>query len=115
MKTIGLIGGISWVSTLDYYRIINAAVNERLGGVESAKIILHSLNYAEIVSLTQKEDWDAIAAMVTDAAQKAETAGAHCILLCANTMHKIADRIQAGISIPIIHIAEVTAKAVQGK
>jgi aspartate racemase len=76
---------------------------------------LHSLNYAEIVSLTQKEDWDAIAAMVTDAAQKAETAGAHCILLCANTMHKIADRIQAGISIPIIHIAEVTAKAVEGK
>jgi aspartate racemase len=112
MKTIGLVGGISWVSTIDYYRIINTMVNERLGGNESAKIILHSVNYGEIVSLTHKGDWDSIAAIVGTAAQNAERAGADCVLLCANTMHQVADSIQALVSIPLIHIADVTAKAI---
>lgn len=115
MKTIGLIGGISWVSTIDYYRIINSTVNARLGGNESAKIILHSVNYAEIVSLTYKGDWDGIAAIITVAAQNVERSGANCLLLCANTMHQIAERIQAAISIPIIHVADITAKAVSDK
>lgn len=115
MKTIGLIGGTSWVSTIDYYRIINATVNERLGGNASARIILHSVNYGEIIPLTYKEDWDGIAAIICDAAQKAEQAGAGCLLLCANTMHIIADRVQAAISIPLLHIADVTARAIQAK
>lgn len=113
MKTIGLIGGTSWVSTIDYYRIINNTVNERLGGNESAKIILHSVNYGEIVSLTQKGDWNGIATIITNAAQSAEKAGADCILLCANTMHKIAEWIQSFLAIPLLHIAEVTAKAIK--
>lgn len=115
MKKIGLVGGTSWVSTIDYYRILNTQVNERRGGNESASIILHSLNYGEIVRLTQSEDWDGVAAIVCKAAQQAEQAGADCLLLCANTMHKIADRIQAAISIPIIHIATVTAAAIRKK
>lgn len=115
MKTIGLVGGTSWVSTIDYYRIINKTVNDRLGGNESAKIILHSVNYGEIVKLTQQGDWDSIAAIVIAAAQHAEKAGAQCVLLCANTMHQIADRIQAAVSIPLIHVADVTSKAVRQK
>lgn len=115
MKTIGLVGGTSWVSTIDYYRIINATVNERLGGNESARIILHSVNYGEIVSLTQQGDWEGIASIIGKAARSAEEAGAGCILLCANTMHRIADRIQAEISIPLIHVAAVTARAIRQK
>lgn len=115
MKTIGLIGGTSWVSTIDYYRIINTTVNERLGGNESARIILHSVNYGEIIPLTFREDWDSIAAIICDAAQKIEKAGADCLLLCANTMHRIADRVQAAISIPVLHIAEVTARDIRAK
>ncbi|MEO5564159.1 MAG: aspartate/glutamate racemase family protein [Chitinophagaceae bacterium] len=115
MKTIGLIGGISWVSTIDYYRIINTKVNERLGGNESARIILHSVNYGEIVALTIKGDWDSISNIITTAAQNAEKAGANCILLCANTMHKIADNIQNAVSIPLIHVADITADAIQKK
>lgn len=112
MKIIGLIGGTSWVSTIDYYRIINSTVNERLGGNESAKIILHSVNYGEIVTLTHKGDWESISIIISAAARHAEKAGADCVLLCANTMHQIADRIQAAISIPLIHVAEVTARAI---
>jgi aspartate racemase len=115
MKTIGLIGGISWVSTIDYYRIINSTVNKRLGGNQSARIILHSVNYAEIVAMTHKGDWDGIASMIIAAAQQEEKAGADCILLCANTMHQIAGRVQAAVSVPLIHVAEVTAKAVNQK
>jgi len=113
MKTIGLIGGITWLSTIDYYRLINQSVNERLGGVSSAKILMCSVEFAEIKKLTEADNWDALAAIVSDAAQKLETAGADCILICANTMHKIADKVQASIKIPLIHIAEETAKAVE--
>jgi aspartate racemase len=112
MKTIGLIGGTSWISTIDYYRIINTTVNERLGGNESARIILHSVNYGEIVELTHHGNWDAICNIVSKAAGQAERAGAGCILLCANTMHQIAERVQQSISIPLIHIADATATIV---
>ena len=115
MKTIGLIGGTSWISTIDYYRIINSTVNERLGGVESEKMIIHSVNYGEIVSLTFKDDWDGIEKIIRKAAQDAERAGADCVLLCANTMHRIADSIQNAISVPLIHVGDVTSKAVQQK
>jgi aspartate racemase len=115
MKTIGLIGGITWLSTIDYYRLINQIVNEKLGGVSSAKILMCSVEFAEIKRLTETDDWDGLAAIISNAAQKLETASADCILICANTMHKIADKIQASIKIPLIHIAEETAKAVVHK
>lgn len=113
MKTIGLIGGLTWLSTLDYYRLLNQKANDKLGGVEAATIILHSVNFGTIKVLTEAQDWDAIAAIICDAAKKIEKAGADCLLIGANTMHKIADTVQAAINIPVIHIAEATAKAIQ--
>ena len=113
MKTIGLIGGITWLSSLDYYRLLNEKINERLGGVEAGKIILYSVNFAEIKLLTEEGRWDEMAKLMTDAAQKLEQAGADCVLIGANTMHKIADEIQQGITIPLIHIAEVTVQQIK--
>ena len=113
MKTIGLIGGLTWLSTLDYYRLLNEKINEELGGVESGRIILYSLNFAEIKALTENGHWDAIADIMIKAARKLEQAGADCIIVGANTMHKIADEIQQCINIPLIHIAEVTAAQIK--
>jgi aspartate racemase len=115
MKTIGLIGGISWLSTAEYYRIINQVVNEKLGGVSSAKLIIYSVDFAEIKALTDAGDWDAIAEIMRDAAKKLEAAGADCLLLGANTMHKIADQVQPVINIPLIHVAVATADAIKKK
>jgi len=115
MKTIGLVGGTSWISSVDYYRLFNEITNQRLGGNEAAKIVLYSVNYGEIVGLTKKGNWDAIAAIIGDAAQKTEKAGADCILLGANTMHHIAERVQENVSIPLLHIADAAAKAIQEK
>jgi aspartate racemase len=115
MKTIGLIGGISWLSTAEYYRIINQVINEKLGGVSSAKLIIYSVDFAEIKTLTDAGDWDAITGIMQDAAKKLETAGADCLLLGANTMHKIADRVQPVINIPLIHVAVATADAIKKK
>ena len=113
MKTIGVIGGITWLSTLDYYRLLNEKINERLGGVEAGKIILYSVNFAEIKKLTEEGRWDEMTKLMTDAARKLEQAGADCILIGANTMHKIAAEIQQGVTIPLIHVAEVTAKQIK--
>jgi aspartate racemase len=115
MKTIGIIGGLTWLSTADYYRLINQKINERLGGVEAGKIILYSVNFAEIKIRTENNDWDAIAAIMKDIALKLEAAGADCMLIGANTMHKIADEVQSAIQIPLINIAEETAKVIQAK
>jgi aspartate racemase len=115
MKTIGLVGGVTYLSTLDYYRLLNEMVNERMGGVTSAKILMYSVNFAEIKTLTEKLDWDGIAAIINPAAKKLEQAGADCLLICANTMHYIAEKVQATINIPLIHIAEETAKKVTQK
>lgn len=115
MKTIGIIGGISWVSTVEYYRLINQLVNKRLGGVNAAKIILYSVNYQDIKTLTEAGDWKGISDIVCDAARKLETAGADCVMIGANTMHKIAGEIQAAVNIPFIHIAVATAKAIKAK
>jgi aspartate racemase len=112
MKTIGIIGGITWLSSADYYRLLNQLVNEQLGGVTSASIILYSLNFADIKTLTEAGNWDGIAEKMCETARKLELAGADCIMIGANTMHKIADRVQQAIHIPIIHIAEVTAAAI---
>jgi aspartate racemase len=113
MKTIGIIGGISWLSSAEYYRLINEMINEYLGGVNSAKIILYSVNYEEIKNLTFSGDWQSISNMISGIARKLENAGAACILLGANTMHKIAGELQQAISIPLLHIADVTGKAIK--
>ena len=114
MKPIGLIGGLTYVSTIEYYRFLNEITNEKLGDAEAAIIIMYSVNFGEIKTLTEAEDWDNISIMMGDAAKKIENAGAACILLGANTMHKIADEVQASIKIPIIHIAEAVAKVIHG-
>jgi aspartate racemase len=113
MKTIGLIGGMSWESTLEYYRIINEAVKERLGGLHSAKCVLASVDFAEIEPLQRQERWAEQAQMMVAAAQNMERAGADFLLLCTNTMHKLADDIQAGIHIPFLHIADATARRIK--
>jgi len=110
MKTIGLIGGMSWESTATYYQIINELVRERLGGLHSAKICLCSLDFAEIAAQQRQGDWDAMAALLGDAAAHLEAAGAHCVLICTNTMHKLADAVQARVSIPLLHIADAAAQ-----
>jgi aspartate racemase len=115
MKTIGLVGGLSWISTQDYYRHINQITNNRLGGDEAAELILYSVNFADIKKLTLAGDWDGITRIITKAALTLQNAGADCIMLGANTMHKIADEVQAALGIPLIHIAEATARAIQQK
>lgn len=109
MKTIGLIGGISWLSTVEYYKLINQLVNERLGGVDASKVILFSVNFGDIKRLTMADDWNTMSNMMCDAAQKLEQAGADCVLMGVNTMHKIADDVEASVKIPFIHIASATA------
>ena len=113
MKTIGIIGGLTWLSTAEYYRLLNEMVNKKLGGVYSAKIILHSVNFHEIKTLTFAEDWQGIIEIIAGIAKKLEDAGADCILIGANTMHKIAAEVQSAVSIPVIHIAEATAKKIE--
>ncbi len=115
MKTIGLIGGISWLSTVDYYRLINEGINKHFGGVHSARILLYSVNYAEIKAWTELGRWDLISDYMAVTAKKLETAGADCLLLGANTMHKIADEVQALVNIPVIHIAEAVAESIKAK
>lgn len=113
MKTIGLIGGLTWHSSMDYYRMLNEMINARLGGVQAGKIILFSVNFAEIKILTEEGRWDELAMMMCDIAKKLENSCADCILIGANTMHKIAHNIQQVITIPVIHIAEVTAAQIK--
>ena len=109
MKTIGLIGGMSWESTIPYYRIINEKIKESLGGLHSARIILYSVEFAEIESCQAGGQWDRSAEILGDAAEKLEAAGADFIVICTNTMHKVAPQIQERISIPVVHIADATA------
>lgn len=109
MKTIGLIGGMSWESTISYYKIINEEIKNRLGGLHSAKIILHSVEFAEIESCQASGNWEKCGRIIGTAAQGLETAGADFILICTNTMHKVVPQIASMIRIPIIHIAEATA------
>ena len=115
MKTIGFIGGLTWLSFMDYYRLLNKLTNEKLGGVSSCKMVLYSVEFEEIKTLTVAGDWDAIASIICKVAQTLEQAVADCILIGANTMHYIADRVQASINIPLIHIAEVTADTIAKK
>ncbi len=113
MKTIGLIGGMSWESTALYYKIINEKIKEMLGGLHSAKIILYSVDFAEIEAYQAKDEWEKSAEALGEIAIKLEKAGADFIVICTNTMHKIAPHIEEKVTIPLIHIAEATAKAIK--
>jgi len=113
MQTIGMIGGMSWESSLEYYRILNETVKERLGGLHSAKCILYSVEFAEIEALQHAGRWDEAAQVMVEAGQSLERAGADLLVLCTNTMHKLADQIEAGVSIPLLHIADATADVVK--
>lgn len=112
MKTIGLIGGTGWISSLEYYRIINRKVNEKLGGLNSAKCILYSVNYSEIDECNKRNDRRGVFRLISEGADRLYDAGAECILLCANTLHQFADELENKIPIPLIHIAEATAKQI---
>jgi aspartate racemase len=113
MKAIGLIGGMSWESTAEYYRLINESVRERLGGLHSAKCVLYSVDFAEVEELQRRGQWSQAAQLLVGAAQSVEKAGADFVLICTNTMHKLADTVQAGIGIPLLHIADATAEKVK--
>ncbi len=115
MKTIGLLGGMSWESTTDYYRLINTKIKEQLGGLHSAKLVLYSVDFAEIEILQQQGNWQKAGQLLTDAAQNIEKAGADFLLICTNTMHIVADTIAHNIQIPIIHIADATGDALLNK
>ncbi|AMK11188.1 MAG: aspartate/glutamate racemase family protein [Pseudodesulfovibrio sp.] len=110
MKTIGLLGGMSWESSLEYYRAMNQAVKERLGGLHSAKILMNSLEFQELRDLMCAGDWDAIGDRLGAAAGVLERAGADLMVIGTNTMHKVADRVAGGVSVPLIHIADATAE-----
>ncbi|AOO83246.1 aspartate/glutamate racemase family protein [Bosea vaviloviae] len=113
MTTIGLIGGMSWESTAVYYRLLNEGVRARLGGLHSADIMLHSLDFGPIAEMQARGDWEAAGDVLADSARRLEQAGAGCIVLCTNTMHKLADRITGATRVPFLHLADVTAKAIK--
>ena len=113
MKTIGLLGGMSWESTQTYYKLINEGVRERLGGLHSAQLVLYSLDFEPIERLQNADRWDDAATILADAARSIEAAGADFLVLCTNTMHKVAPSIEAAISIPLLHIADATADAIK--
>jgi aspartate racemase len=113
MKTIGLIGGMSWESSIEYYRIINETVKEKLGGLHSAKSVMISVDFAEIEALQHQERWDEATALMIEAARSVENGGADLVLICTNTMHKMADAVQAHIQIPLLHIADATAERIK--
>ncbi|TCT06133.1 aspartate/glutamate racemase family protein [Aquabacter spiritensis] len=111
MRTIGLIGGMSWESTAVYYRRINEQVRDRLGGLHSAPVLMHSVNFEDIVGMQKAGDWDAATAALRTVAGGLEGAGARCLLICTNTMHKLADAVQDSVSVPLLNIIDITAEA----
>ena len=115
MKTIGLIGGMSWESSIEYYRIINETVKQKLGGLHSAKSIMYSVDFAEIEKLQHQGNWKEATQMMIKAAKKVENGGADFIVICTNTMHKMAEDVEQNISVPLLHIADATAKNIKSK
>jgi aspartate racemase len=112
MKTIGMIGGMSWESSLEYYRVVNEATKARLGGFHSAKCVLYSVDFEEVEKLQHKGDWNRLTVLMVDAAKRLEKAGVDFMIICTNTMHKMADQVQGAISVPLLHIVDVTAQAI---
>lgn len=115
MKKIGLIGGMSWESSLEYYRIINETVKQRLGGLHSAESIMYSVDFDEIEKLQSQGNWQELTKVMIDSAQKLEKAGADLVIICTNTMHKMAGEVQNSINIPLLHIADATAEKIKEK
>ena len=113
MKTIGLLGGMSWESTVDYYRLINQGVKKNLGGLHSAKIVLYSVDFDAVEKMQGAGDWDGAAKLLINAAKNIQAAGADFLVICTNTMHKVAPQVEASIDIPLLHIADATAQALQ--
>jgi aspartate racemase len=113
VKTIGLLGGMSWESTVPYYRIVNLTVRDRLGGFHSARVVLYSVDFDEVERMQRAGDWDNAGKLLARAAQSFEAAGAHFIVLCTNTMHRVAHAIEAAVTIPLLHIADPTAAAIK--
>ncbi|MCX4666769.1 aspartate/glutamate racemase family protein [Streptomyces sp. NBC_01381] len=112
MKTIGLLGGMSWESSAEYYRLLNELVRERLGGLHSARCVLYSVDFAEIERLQVAGEWERAGEVLAAAAKGVEAAGADFVLICTNTMHKVADQVQGALSVPLLHLADATADAV---
>lgn len=115
MKTIGMLGGMSWESTAEYYRIINECVRDRLGGLNSASILLHSCNFEQIERLQQRDEWDQAARLMIDAAIAVERGGADFLIICTNTMHICAEAVCDAVSIPLVHIADATGGRIQSR
>jgi aspartate racemase len=115
LKTIGLLGGMSWESSIEYYRIINETARARLGGLHSAQCLMFSFDFAEIEALQMAGDWETAARRMVAGAQQLERGGADCLVLCTNTMHKLADAVQAAVRLPLLHIADTTAQAIQAQ
>jgi aspartate racemase len=113
MKTIGLIGGMSWESSVSYYRLVNTEVKRRLGGLHSAQVLMHSVDFAPIEALQHQGDWDGAAAILIDAARRLESGGADFFLIATNTMHRVADEVAGAVDIPLLHIADATAEVLQ--
>jgi aspartate racemase len=113
MKTIGLIGGLSWESSIEYYRIINESVKARLGGLHSAQCLMFSFDFAEIEALQAAGDWEAASHRMINAGRQLERGGADCLIICSNTMHRMADDVQHCVDIPLLHIADATAAAIK--
>ena len=113
MRTLGLLGGMSWESTLPYYRIVNERVRDRLGGLHSARLVLYSVDFAQIEAMQMRGEWDEAGRVLADAAAALERAGAQALVICTNTMHCVLDAIEAAISVPVLHIADATAQRVR--
>ena len=113
MKTIGLIGGMSWESSVIYYQIINRRTKEILGGLHSARSLMYSVDFDTVARMQQEEDWGGIEKMMTDLAQRLEGAGADCLVICANTIHLVADAVERSVDIPLIHIGDATGESIK--
>lgn len=113
-RRIGLLGGMSWESTALYYRLVNEEVRDRLGGFHSARVVMASVDFAEVEAMQVAGDWAAAGELLSGEARALESAGAECLVLCTNTMHKVADAIEVAVGIPLLHLADVTADAVRG-
>ena len=114
MRTIGLIGGMSWESSIEYYRLVNELVRERLGALHSAECVMYSVDFAEIEAMQSDGRWDDAARRLAEVARRLEAAGAELLVLCTNTMHKVATEVEQAVSLPLLHIGDTTARAVRG-
>ena len=115
MKTIGLLGGMSWESSIEYYRIINQSVNNHLGGLHSAQCLMYSVDFADIEVLQHTGEWASLTQAMINAVKRLERGGAECLVICTNTMHRMADQIESDTGIPLLHIADATADAIKSK